>query len=202
MLTIGAHNGRGKQQVRSCEWDRKMDNLRGFGSYDSDRLDADGPAYASFDEEHEDAAIEPPPAVSGDERRMQVRAYNFWTSHLGEGNYPNIEELDPDRGRGFPRLFACCSILRRELKIRRSSIWAMRCAANAVSTDDITYLDQVPPRSLLSRITDHYLQIIANRAPIGFEAEFVNERDVSTSCIAAYCCLIRPTMTPSILSMA
>jgi hypothetical protein len=28
---------------------------------------------------------------------------------------------------------------------------------------------------LLSRITDHYLQIIANQAPIGFEAEFVNQ---------------------------
>jgi hypothetical protein len=29
---------------------------------------------------------------------------------------------------------------------------------------------------LLSRLTDHYLQIIANRAPIGFEAEFLNQR--------------------------
>src|SRR5690606_18840760 len=34
----------------------------------------------------------------------------------------------------------------------------------------------VPPRSLLSRITDHYMQILANQAPIGFEAEFVNQR--------------------------
>jgi hypothetical protein len=34
----------------------------------------------------------------------------------------------------------------------------------------------VPARSLLSRITDHYMQILANQAPIGFEAEFVNQR--------------------------
>jgi hypothetical protein len=34
----------------------------------------------------------------------------------------------------------------------------------------------VPSRSLLSRLTDHYMQIIANRAPVGFEAEFVNQR--------------------------
>ena len=34
----------------------------------------------------------------------------------------------------------------------------------------------MPSRSLLSRITDHHLQIIANQAPIGFEAEFVNQR--------------------------
>ena len=34
----------------------------------------------------------------------------------------------------------------------------------------------MPSRSLLSRLTDHYMQIIANRAPVGFEAEFVNQR--------------------------
>ena len=38
----------------------------------------------------------------------------------------------------------------------------------------------VPARSLLSRLTDHHLQIIANRAPIGFEAEFVSQRGHNT----------------------
>ncbi|MEO7691317.1 MAG: hypothetical protein ABIS51_18680, partial [Sphingomonas sp.] len=38
----------------------------------------------------------------------------------------------------------------------------------------------VPSRSLLSRLTDHYLQIIANRAPIGFEAEFLSTRGHNT----------------------
>jgi hypothetical protein len=41
-------------------------------------------------------------------------------------------------------------------------------------------ISDVPSRSLLSRLTDHYLQIIANRAPIGFEAEFVSQRGVNT----------------------
>src|SRR5205823_12960683 len=43
--------------------------------------------------------------------------------------------------------------------------------------DDTRSISDVPARSLLSRLTDHYLQIIANRAPIGFEAEFVNQRN-------------------------
>ena len=48
---------------------------------------------------------------------------------------------------------------------------------NATPSDDnIEQLSDVPARSLLSRITDHYMQIIANQAPIGFEAEFVNQR--------------------------
>jgi hypothetical protein len=42
---------------------------------------------------------------------------------------------------------------------------------------DTQTIDDVPSRSLLSRLTDHYLQIIANRAPIGFEAEFANQRE-------------------------
>ena len=44
----------------------------------------------------------------------------------------------------------------------------------------IRQISEVPGRSLLSRLTDHYLQIIANRAPIGFEAEFVGMRGHNT----------------------
>ena len=45
-----------------------------------------------------------------------------------------------------------------------------------IGDDELTTLADVPGRSLLSRITDHYMQILANQAPIGFEAEFVNQR--------------------------
>ena len=159
-----------------------MDNLRGFGPFGESQdgfgeYDSEAPAYASFDEQ-EDAAIEPPPVISGDERRMQVRAYNFWTSHLGEGNYPNIEELEPETVEDF-RDFSV--LLDFTSGVENPSIQYLGDALRTECglTDDITYLDQVPPRSLLSRITDHYLQIIANRAPIGFEAEFVNERGVN-----------------------
>ena len=41
-------------------------------------------------------------------------------------------------------------------------------------------ISEVPSRSLLSRLTDHYLQIIANCAPIGFEAEFVSDKGLNT----------------------
>ena len=53
---------------------------------------------------------------------------------------------------------------------------AARSARNAGSTTTSAPSPTCPSRSLLSRLTDHYLQIIANRAPIGFEAEFVNQR--------------------------
>lgn len=152
-----------------------MDNLRGFEPYGQDN-DPVGPSYAAFDEE--DAAIEAPPVVSGDERRMQVRAYNFWTAQLHDKNYPSIEELDPASVEDF-RDFSV--LLDFTSGIENPSIEYLGDALRAECGlgEDVTYLDQVPSRSLLSRITDHYLQIIANRAPIGFEAEFVNERGVN-----------------------
>jgi hypothetical protein len=45
-----------------------------------------------------------------------------------------------------------------------------------IGVDTIDSISDVPGRSLLSRLTDHYFQIVATRAPVGFEAEFVNQR--------------------------
>ena len=149
-----------------------MDNLQGFEPFGSD-LVADMPAYAVFDDE--DAAIEPPPLISVDERRMQVRAYNFWTSQLDGKNYPSIEELDPavvDDFRDYSVLLDFTSGIENPSIDFLGEKLRLECGLDS----NISYLDEVPGRSLLSRITDHYLQIIANRAPIGFEAEFVNDR--------------------------
>lgn len=152
-----------------------MDNLRGFEPFGSDH-EADLPGYAVFEEE--DAAIEPPPVVSGDERRMQVRAYNFWTAQLHNKNYPPIEELDPasvEDFRDYSVLLDFTSGIENPSIEYLGDMLRTECGLG----DDVTYLDQVPSRSLLSRITDHYLQIIANRAPIGFEAEFINDRGIN-----------------------
>lgn len=149
-----------------------MDNLQAFEPFGSD-LGADMPAYAIFDDE--DAAIEPPPLVSVDERRMQVRAYNFWAAQLHGKNYPSIEELDPaavDDFRDYSVLIDFTSGIENPSIDFLGEKLRLECGLEA----NISYLDEVPGRSLLSRITDHYLQIIANRAPIGFEAEFVNDR--------------------------
>ncbi len=154
-----------------------MDNLRGFDSLNPAE-DAEAPEYVQYSDEDEDAAIEAPPVVSGDERRMQVRAYNFWTGQLGERNYPAIEDLDPesiDDFRDYSVLLDFTSGMENPSIPYLGEELRRACELK----EDIGYLDQVPPRSLLSRITDHYLQIIANRAPIGFEAEFVNDRNVT-----------------------
>ena len=164
-----------------------MDTYRGLGPYSSDGQD-EPVAYAAFDddmsvetetaEDTEDSGIEAPPSFGNDERRMQVRAYNFWTSQLSDGNYPNVEELDPESVedfRDYSVLLDFTSGVENPSIQYLGEALRIECGVQA----DIGYLDEVPPRSLLSRITDHYMQIIANRAPIGFEAEFVNDRGVN-----------------------
>ncbi|MFL6785964.1 MAG: hypothetical protein ACJ8E0_06825 [Sphingomicrobium sp.] len=114
-------------------------------------------------------------AIGTDERRMHVRAYNYWVSLLDGRDFPSIEDLEPANvvdfaghsvlldftcGRDNPAIPYIGPEIRDECGL----------------SDDTRTISDVPPRSLLSRLTDHYLQIIANRSPIGFEAEFVNQR--------------------------
>lgn len=127
----------------------------------------------------DDGGVETPLNVGTDERRMHVRAYNYWVSLLDGRAYPAIEDLDPASMDDFgphsvlldftgglesPIIAYLGHALRKECDL-----------GNGVET-----VSDIPSRSLLSRLTDHYLQIIANRAPIGFEAEFVNGRGNNT----------------------
>jgi hypothetical protein len=129
--------------------------------------------------ETDDSGIETPVGVGTDERRMHVRAYNYWVSLLSGRAYPSIEDLEPSTiddfgpnsvlldftsGTENPTIAFLGNALRHECDL----------PVGVASVADI------PRSSLLSRLTDHYLQIIANRAPIGFEAEFNNDRGNNT----------------------
>ncbi|RIV85407.1 hypothetical protein D2V17_10625 [Aurantiacibacter xanthus] len=121
----------------------------------------------------------PPPAIGNNERRMQVRAYNFWASQLGDGHLPNIASLDPTNVADFGVNAVLLDFSDGSDDPRVTFLGAALAEECEVGTRDIRRLSDVPSRSLLSRITDHYMQIIANQAPIGFEAEFVNQRGSS-----------------------
>ncbi|WP_066525583.1 MULTISPECIES: hypothetical protein [Alphaproteobacteria] len=155
-----------------------MDTLRGtFGS--------DSSADRSWEESEHDGAEParsrelPPHAIGQDERRMQVRAYNHWASLLGDNLFPNIEDLDPANLPDFgPHSVLLDFSFGIDNPVVRFLGERLSVECNAHGTV-ITRLSDVPPRSLLSRITDHYMQILANQAPIGFEAEFVNHAGIA-----------------------
>ncbi|GFE75921.1 hypothetical protein [Novosphingobium sp. TCA1] len=112
-------------------------------------------------------------AGAGAERRMQVRAYNFWASLLGDRAFPDAADLDPASLPDFgPHgvLLDFSDGMENPAIVWLGAALAEECGAQGA----ILRLEDVPSRSLLSRITDHYMQILANQAPVGFEAEFVN----------------------------
>jgi hypothetical protein len=115
-------------------------------------------------------------AIGTDERRMHVRAYNYWVSLLEGRDFPAIDDLESNDVEDF----AAHSVL-LDFTCGRDNPAIPYIGADIRDecglTDDTRTISDVPPRSLLSRLTDHYMQIIANRAPIGFEAEFVNQRE-------------------------
>lgn len=117
--------------------------------------------------------------LGGDERRMHVRAYNHWVSLLNGAPFPSIADLDPaaiaDFG-GNSVLLDFKGAIEDPLICYLGPRLREECGIGG----ELGRVAAVPPRSLLSRLTDHYLQIIANRAPIGFEAEFVNTRGRTT----------------------
>ena len=156
-----------------------MDTYRGItteGSEGAEPIDyaADYTAYEESIDEQGPAAA-PPPSIGQDERRMQVRAYNFWASLLDQGQFPPVQSLLDGQ---LPDFADHSVLLHFDQGIEDPAIpflgqvLADECEAGS----PLRRLSDIPGRSLLSRITDHYLQIIANQAPIGFEAEFVNQR--------------------------
>src|SRR5690348_776573 len=112
-------------------------------------------------------------AIGTDERRMHVRAYNHWVSLLEGRDFPSIEDLEPGDVEDFAAhsvlLDFTCSRDNPAIPYVGAAI-RQECALD----DSAGTIDDVPSRSLLSRLTDHYMQIIANRSPVGFEAEFEN----------------------------
>src|SRR4030095_6209617 len=126
---------------------------------------------ASAAEPHDDTAS----AIGSDERRMHVRAYNYWCSLLEGRDYPSIEDLEPDSIQDFGPHSVLLDFTEGSDNPATPYIGTAVREECGIG-DDIKTISDVPGRSLLSRLTDHYMQIIANRAPVGFEAEFVNQR--------------------------
>ncbi|WP_229813632.1 hypothetical protein [Novosphingobium colocasiae] len=113
-----------------------------------------------------------------DERRMQVRAYNFWAGLLDDRSFPDIARLRPEELPDFGP-FGILLDFTDGIENPGIAFLGEEIARECEVQGPIRTLADVPSRSLLSRITDHYMQILANAAPIGFEAEFVNQRNAT-----------------------
>ena len=145
----------------------------------------DSADYSSdWDPGEADTVAAPPEvanAIGTDERRMHVRAYNHWCALLDGRDYPSIADLDPGDIQDFGPHSVLLDFSKSVEHPATPYIGSAVRAECGLAADGVQTIDDVPSRSLLSRLTGHYMEIIANRAPVGFEAEFVNQRGRSIS---------------------
>jgi hypothetical protein len=143
---------------------------------DANTYDRDGGALGAANQDH---GVETPASVGTDERRMHVRAYNYWVSLLDGRAYPSIEDLNPETLDDFGPNSVLLDFT-GGIEDPVISFLGRALQKECGLSDEVRSISDIPSRSLLSRLTDHYLQIIANRAPIGFEAEYLNDRGNNT----------------------
>ena len=144
-----------------------------------DRLDRSEAEPADDVLELTEPAYDTPPEIGTDERRMHVRAYNYWVSLLKGRPFPSVAELDSQSLEDFGPHSVLLDFTRDQTTPSIAFVGQALREEGGVDCEMKTIAD-IPSRSLLSRLTDHYFQIIANRAPIGFEAEFINQRGNNT----------------------
>ena len=140
-------------------------------------LDSATPVNAAVDED-DDFVAEFPVIVAQGERRLQVRAYCHWTALLGSRNLPLIADLRLDQFDDFAPHAVLLDFSHSEDDPRITYV-GEELAQECEVARDIARLDQAPERSLLAHITDQFPKIIATQAPIAFEEDCVNQRNVT-----------------------
>ncbi len=147
-----------------------MDDYRSFG----------GGAGADWDfPDLDEPCMDPPPVIGTDERRMHVRAYDRWVAMLGTRAYPAIADLDAAALGEFGPYSVLLDFSADPADPAITYLGRALREDGALGGEVETIAD-VPSDSLLSRLTNHYDEVLANRAPVGFEAEFVSGRGEQT----------------------
>ncbi|WP_265587183.1 hypothetical protein [Sphingomicrobium arenosum] len=108
------------------------------------------------------------------DRRMQVRAYNYWYSLLDGRDFPSIDDLKPADLQNF----AVNSVLMDFTNGAEDP--ALPYVGQAIRNqcdigESIERLSQVPADSMLGLVAEHYERLMECRAPVGFESGSAEE---------------------------
>jgi len=110
----------------------------------------------------------------GPEKRITFQLFHLWDKLAGARDMPQLKDLNPDDIAPFKENMTLIDLRdpTREPMLQVVGNDLEQDLDEELSNKPIS---DIPRRTMLSRVTDHYLECIANRAPISFEAEFVNK---------------------------
>lgn len=105
------------------------------------------------------------------ERRRHILAFEIWCELVDGDVLPSAEAL-----LGHERYTFADQTIEMAIDDACHTTVTAIGAGLAAPVDSLPVdVADVPGRSLISRVTEHVLEPIANRAPVGFEAEFTDE---------------------------
>lgn len=110
------------------------------------------------------------------DRRLIMRAVDRWEAVRGGNTYPRMADFGIET---LPDMAAQSFVI--DVNMRNVQMSQLRFVGDMLQRDCSRDLvgkpvTGVPRGSLISRLTDHFMQILANRAPMSFEAEY-NDAD-------------------------
>ena len=107
------------------------------------------------------------------ERRITFCLYECWEKLAGEDGLPALKYMNRDEIAPFKKNLVLID-LRNGHENPTFQVIGTHLQEDLDEDLSNKLVSDVPRRTMLSRVTDHYLEVLANRVPIAFEAEFVN----------------------------
>lgn len=107
------------------------------------------------------------------ERRITFCLYEYWEKLAGNVGLPALKNMSREQIAPFKNHLTLLDL--RE-SVDQPTFQVVGQALQEDLDFDLTHksVSDVPRRTMISRIVDHYQEVLANRVPIAFEAEFVN----------------------------
>lgn len=115
-----------------------------------------------------------PKPAPRDERRMQVRAYNFWAGLLANRAFPTTADFSPEEREDFGR-FGVMLDVGASRENPAIAFLGDKLAERSGISGTLRDLANIPGDSLLSHLTAPYMQVVTNQNPVSFEGEFTAE---------------------------
>ena len=107
------------------------------------------------------------------ERRITYSLYENWEAIAGKTGIPMLKGMRQEDIAPFKDNLVLLD-LRNESSPPKFQVIGKKLKLDLDIELTNKPINKVPRRTMLSRVSDHYLEVIANRVPIAFEAEFVN----------------------------
>lgn len=108
------------------------------------------------------------------ERRLQLRTYNGWLLAAEGKEFPTLAAMEKVVEPATVESSFVLEVGESVLDPKFVSIGGELLEDVEEDSSAIGSLKDVPKLSLLSRLSEHYLECIANRVPVGIEASFVD----------------------------